>query len=58
MSLANPQFVLAPFQPYKLHYAGLLVRVGTFHHVILQSKHTFDNTPSIVHVTNLTPGSD
>jgi 4-hydroxybenzoate polyprenyltransferase len=32
-------------------------RVGTFHHVILQSKHRL-MTASIVHVTNLTPGSD
>jgi hypothetical protein len=30
-----------------------LVRVGTFHHVILQSKHIH----CIAHVTNLTPGS-
>jgi hypothetical protein len=32
-------------------------RVGTFHHVILQSKHQL-TTASIYHVTNLTPGSD
>ena len=28
MGLANPQFVLAPFQPYKLVYAGFLAECG------------------------------
>jgi hypothetical protein len=35
----------------------LMGRVGTFH-VILQSKHQLMTSSSIVHVTNLTPGSD
>jgi WD40 repeat protein len=32
--------------------------VGTFHHVILQSKHIKFMTASMVHVTNLTPGRE
>jgi hypothetical protein len=32
-------------------------RVGTRHHVMLQSNHQL-MTPGMVHVTNLTPGSD
>jgi hypothetical protein len=31
--------------------------VGTFHHLILQSKHKFMTAPVWGHVTNLTPGS-
>jgi hypothetical protein len=38
-------------------YYTLDGRVGTFHHVILQPKHQL-MTASMVHVTNLTPGSD
>jgi hypothetical protein len=33
------------------------IRVGTFHHVILQSKYQLI-TAGMVHVTNLTPGSE
>jgi hypothetical protein len=44
---------LALCKPHDGRAGGL----GTFHHVILQSKHHF-MTASMVHVTNLTPGSD
>ena len=33
-------------------------RVGTFHHVILQSKHQFMTAGMVLYVTNLTPGSE
>ena len=43
---------------YLLWGSPLIIgRVGTFHHVSLQSKHQL-MTASMVHVTNLTPGSD